>query len=94
MVAYCHGCYLTKNCKRLISTSLSELRKQDTLDAFTNLDKHQHTNIRKIVSHVYSTSNFIQLEERVDTDVQTLIDKLEECAMTRKAAAIDVAGWV
>jgi len=39
-------------------------------------------------------SNIIQLEERVDKCVQMLMDKLAECATTKKTAAIDVAEWV
>ncbi|RYO45162.1 hypothetical protein AA0116_g13383, partial [Alternaria tenuissima] len=48
------------------------------LDAFINLDERRHAKRRRIVSSLYSMSNIVKLESKIDRCVQTLVKKLDE----------------
>ncbi|KAH7371279.1 cytochrome P450 [Pyrenochaeta sp. MPI-SDFR-AT-0127] len=60
-------------------------------DLFTNLDEKQHAQRRRIVNNVYSMSNIIQMEKRIDDCVEVIVQKFTECAA--KGSAIDMAAW-
>ncbi|RAR15515.1 pisatin demethylase [Stemphylium lycopersici] len=62
------------------------------LGAFISLDERRHAKRRRIVSSLYSMSNIVKLESKIDRCVQTLVKKLDECA--KNDVSIDLSEWV